>query len=692
VAGETQQQIAQLEAVVHDQGRELLARVETQQAQLLEALRFIHSHGAWRRERLRELRAHPSYEQPYIDPDPLVSVVIATYKNHQLLRERAIPSVLAQTYQNFEVVVVGDAAPDDARVAVESFGDARLSFINLPYRGPYPDDPRVAWMVSGVPPTNEAIHRARGLWIAPLADDDAFRPQHIERLLDRARRDRLELAYGRLAVHFADGQEMTIGCFPPELGQFGVQAAIYHAGLADIFEYELADAALGLPEDWGFCLRTMEAGVRIGMLDEVTVDYYPSRNWTQRWEGDRVGPWLEGQRGNDAESPLKLLDARARDQDRALARIEEQLDVGASPSRSEEKAPAPAHRSGVRTGTNVTPRADSLNPPPLLTVIMTTYNQERYVADAIDSVLAQRTGFQIHLIITDDASTDSTPDIVETYRVRRPELITFIRSDVNGGYFANMLRALALTDTEYFTLLDGDDYWTDETYLQRGVDFLESHREFVIYSANVVCAHLDGSRSLIISEDAPDDEFSFEDYLQNSVVPTPTNSTIFRNVLFKNGIPTVFAEMLGTDEEYSFLDDWTRYAIHLEKGKAHFENRVVGVYRITGDGMWTGLNEFEQDLWEARRKLDHWRYFGYRHPEFFLTWALNRSERCLEVMRDVVSGTSTEIVIKPEQVASLRRVVEECRSHLASLVESPDARGEPRHREAQALDRGMDPG
>lgn len=268
-------------------------QVASQHEQLVEILRFVHDRGQCRGERLRRLRADPDYEHAFSTARPLISVVIPTYDNHAMLRERSIPSVLAQTYQNFEVVVVGDAAPDEVRLAVEAFDDPRISFVNLSYRGPYPADPEAAWRVSGVPAYNEAVRRARGLWIAPLDDDDAWRSTHLERLLERARRDRLELAYGRQAVHFADGYARTIGCFPPEVGEFGVQAALYHAGLAQIFEYELADGPLGLPSDWALCRRMMEAGVKIGMLDEVTVDYYPSRSWTQRWEGDRFDAWLK---------------------------------------------------------------------------------------------------------------------------------------------------------------------------------------------------------------------------------------------------------------------------------------------------------------------------------------------------------------------------------------------------------------
>jgi putative methyltransferase (TIGR04325 family) len=211
-----------------------------------------------------------------------VSVVIPTFDNYRLLRERAIPSVLAQTYQRFEIVVVGDAAPAEAREAVESFGDARLRYSNLPYRGPYPAEARSRWYVAGVPPYNEAVRLARGSWIAPLDDDDAFRPDHIERLLHTAQHDRLELVYGTVLRRDPDGSTQVLGRFPPEQAQFGLQSVLYHAGIAEMFELELTDWLFDLPYDWGLAQRMLRTGVRMRMLDDISVDYYPSLLWTPR--------------------------------------------------------------------------------------------------------------------------------------------------------------------------------------------------------------------------------------------------------------------------------------------------------------------------------------------------------------------------------------------------------------------------
>ena len=99
-----------------------------------------------------------------------------------------------------------------------------------------------------------------------------------------ARRERLELVYGAMLRRHPDGSTAVLGRFPPENEQFGLQSTLYHAGVAEIFELELTDWLFDLPYDWGICQRMMRAGVRMGMVDEVSVDYFPSQWWTPRDE------------------------------------------------------------------------------------------------------------------------------------------------------------------------------------------------------------------------------------------------------------------------------------------------------------------------------------------------------------------------------------------------------------------------
>ena len=150
-----------------------------------------------------------------------------------------------------------------------------MSFHNLTLRGPYLEEDYRAWLAYGTPAFNAGVARARGLWIAPLGDDDEFAPDHVERLLRAARERRLEFVYGRGRVLLPDGRETSLGEFPPRLTQVGLQSALYHAGLRFI-ELELGHALFEKPNDWGMVHRMMRVGVRMGMIDDLTVTYRPS--------------------------------------------------------------------------------------------------------------------------------------------------------------------------------------------------------------------------------------------------------------------------------------------------------------------------------------------------------------------------------------------------------------------------------
>jgi hypothetical protein len=245
------------------------------QAQLLRAVEALQDRESENRAKLRALRTSSEYDHAFTDADPLVSVPIPTWTNYRALTEIAVPSVLAQTHENFEIVVVGDAAPPETKQALDSLADERIRYVNLPLRGPYPDDPMRRWYVAGVPAINEASRLARGSWIAPLNDDDSFTPNHIAVLLAAARSQRSEVAYGKFMMSFPDRAPFQSGTFPPVLGGFAWQAAIHHSGLR-FFEMELGDAWFDRPGDWSLCRRMLLAGVRFTMVEDVVADLYPA--------------------------------------------------------------------------------------------------------------------------------------------------------------------------------------------------------------------------------------------------------------------------------------------------------------------------------------------------------------------------------------------------------------------------------
>ncbi len=113
----------------------------------------------------------------------------------------------------------------------------------------------------------------------------------------------------------------------------------------------------------------------------------------------------------------------------------------------------------------------------MIAVCIATYNQEAFIAQAIESVLMQVCDEAIRIYIGDDASTDGTSAICEAFAMQ-DERIQHIRRSVNMGLVSNTIdiyRRIMEDGCEYIAMLDGDDYWTDDHKLQIQVDYLRAH-------------------------------------------------------------------------------------------------------------------------------------------------------------------------------------------------------------------------
>ena len=278
---------------------------------------------------------------------------------------------------------------------------------------------------------------------------------------------------------------------------------------------------------------------------------------------------------------------------------------------------------------------------PKLTVIMSNYNQARYVGQAIESVLAQKTSFPFCLLITDDHSLkDNSLEIVRAYAQKYPNIIRVLENKENGRYLQNILRAKAQTKTPYFTLLDADDYWTDDAYLQKAVDFLEKNKDFSIYYTNVTTLRENGSSRLYVQTKLKTADFTFDDFLHDKIFFSQTTGMVFRNTIYRNGIPDIVQHAVGTDAERSFEGDADRFIMHLHSGKAHFVNESSGVYRLLSGGIWTGLNDFEKAAIQARCFMDYDRYFDGRYHQFFIGKAWKEICHCLSCLNQAKENQS----------------------------------------------------
>ncbi len=283
--GETLSELRSITSESHDAVSAEMARLDARIAEVRRIAAASLDDIPHLRHQLLAARRTEAYEEAFSHPEPLITVRIPTYVRSTLLVERALPSIARQTYQNFEVIVVGDGCTNDVAERIEDFGDPRVRFVNLPYRYPYPEDREHRWHVAGAPGVNVGTELARGTWLAMLGDDDEFEPNHLECLLEHARSTRSEMVYGDLVVrHPPPEADEIVSCYPPEHGLFNFQGAMFMAALR-FYEFSTRSWLLDEPSDWNLCRRMLESGVRIGHVDRAVTVCYPSHYWEPETRG-----------------------------------------------------------------------------------------------------------------------------------------------------------------------------------------------------------------------------------------------------------------------------------------------------------------------------------------------------------------------------------------------------------------------
>lgn len=113
-----------------------------------------------------------------------------------------------------------------------------------------------------------------------------------------------------------------------------------------------------------------------------------------------------------------------------------------------------------------------------VSILCLAYNHEKYIADAIEGFLMQKTTFPIEIIVNEDASTDQTAAIIRKYEAAHPDLIHpiyHIQNQYSQGVNINDQFMLPLAQGKYVALCDGDDYWTDPYKLQKQYDAMEQN-------------------------------------------------------------------------------------------------------------------------------------------------------------------------------------------------------------------------
>lgn len=164
---------------------------------------------------------------------------------------------------------------------------------------------------------------------------------------------------------------------------------------------------------------------------------------------------------------------------------------------------------------------------PLVSVCMTTYNHEHYIAQAIESVLGQRTTFAVEVVVGEDCSTDSTLAVCRKYEEQYPDRVRVVASESNIGMHRNYRRTIEACRGKYIAMLDGDDWFSDMDKLQIQVEQLEKSGAAMCYTRSERRGE-DGS-SVIYPEGRL--HTSFEDMLRLNTAENCTTVALKERIL-----------------------------------------------------------------------------------------------------------------------------------------------------------------
>ncbi|WP_319543114.1 glycosyltransferase [uncultured Pseudodesulfovibrio sp.] len=221
-----------------------------------------------------------------------------------------------------------------------------------------------------------------------------------------------------------------------------------------------------------------------------------------------------------------------------------------------------------------------------LTAILFTYNHRESIGRCIESLVNQETNYPYEIHIWDDCSIDGTSKICRQYAEQYPDKIrlflqkenTFLKKDLELQSFS----AISNIRTEYFCVIDGDDYWCDEGKVQIALDFLETHPEYIGFAHDTLLV----DKNICTSE-------SYINTLLNLKMSNPisfnadapfflTSSRIFRTS--------------GYHRKKILPIDYLVYYYHLSLGPIYYYDKIMAAYVVGESNTFANLGGQVYDL------------------------------------------------------------------------------------------------
>lgn len=303
---------------------------------------------------------------------------------------------------------------------------------------------------------------------------------------------------------------------------------------------------------------------------------------------------------------------------------------------------------------------------PMVSVCCLTYNHKKYIRQALEGVLMQKTSFPFEILVHDDASTDGTTEIVKEYEAKYPNIIKPIYQQKNQySKDPRVLKHFVYPKArgKYIALLECDDYWSDSTKLQKQIDYMEQHPECsgTFHAANWLCGE-DIVRN--------DRHFNFEcDVTPQQVILGGGEYCATGSLCFRAAYAMDFPRFRELDE----IGDYSLEILLPLRGKFHYFPDIMCCYRFEREGSWT--KNMKESIEKRCRSIEvtvRWlKELDIDTDEKYATeiWYKIGKENCVLYKNKKIPFTELKAVLGHMQMGKLKlKMLKKCYERYAKAI------------------------
>lgn len=231
-----------------------------------------------------------------------------------------------------------------------------------------------------------------------------------------------------------------------------------------------------------------------------------------------------------------------------------------------------------------TPSASPGDPAtePVVSVVVLSYNHERYIERAVQSVLSQESAPAHEILLADDCSTDRTPELLDAIERKHPHRLRRLPRTSNLGLSANLESAWQACRGRYISILEGDDEWIDPGKLRKTVDALDRHPDWTGLFHDVVVergGEVRPDESLVPRLES--DSLALAELLLQNYIVTYSAMT------YRRGVVAQFPRW----HRLLINGDYALHLLHADRGLIGHLAEPMTLYRVHPHGMWSGLSD-----------------------------------------------------------------------------------------------------